>query len=127
MAASPCLAQQLSVPADSVSSYLCKNWEMSYVLMGETKIYGKGGSPMMNFGFKQDKTFWISTTNDESKRQGHWLYDEGNKNIKLIVNGKSEMRVVNLQAEELMVRGDTKVGTPDRPIDLKIVFKAKTE
>jgi hypothetical protein len=116
---------QISVPADSIPSTLCKTWTVSYALMGDTRIDMKPGAQAMDFDFKKDKTLMVSAGPTDPKTKGTWVYDATSKTVKLTINGQSRGTVTKLQADQLIISMDTKDAAPDDPMVIKLVYKVK--
>ncbi len=116
-------AQKVDMPQSRLEALLCRKWVASYALMGEMRIDPKPGTPMMNFEFKNDKTF-IMTVNQQTSK-GTWSYNAGKKLISLSVNGGANSNIISLKDDELIMLTDTKAATPDDPEPIKTVFKIK--
>jgi hypothetical protein len=121
-----CLAQEINLPADSITTLLCKKFEVSYMLVGDAKVEPMPAAKM-DFEFRKDKTFSITKSGDKSQTQGNWEYDKAKKMIKLVVNGVNRMKVIDLRVDRLTLKIDTKEATPDDPMEMTMVCKVKTE
>ena len=125
-AVSAAATAQITMPADSIPSTLCKTWTVSYALMGDTKVTMQPGAQAMDFAFNKDKTLVLSTGSTDTKIKGTWTYDAATKTVKLTINGQGKMTVTKLQADQLTMSIDTKDATPDDPMTLKLVYKVKS-
>ncbi len=122
-------AQTINLSADSISTLLCKKWEVNYAIMGGMKIGHPSDAAEINLEFNKDKTF-LMTSNDskeKNKEKGTWVYDTKKKTIKLFLNGKNNATIISLKEEELIMLMDTKEATPNDPMELKIVYKIKAK
>ena len=118
-------AQNVTMKADSLETVLCKKWEVDYVLMGEVKVGRMPGAAQINYEFKKDKTFFITSDKPGDNVKGTWTYDTKNKLIKLSANGKSNSKIISLKEGELVMLIDMKEATPNASEELKMVFKEK--
>ena len=118
-------AQSIDLTADSVATLLCKKWEMSYIIMDGMKIQKGAGAPEMNYEFKKDKTFLITSNDGKSPVKGTWTYDPNMKTVKLTQNGKSNTTAIELREEELVMLMDTKGATPGDSSPMKAYLKPK--
>ncbi len=116
-------SQTISLPADSISTLLCKKWEVDYAMMGGMKIGKLPGAPEMNYEFSKDKTFMMTSNDPKDKKKGTWFYDSKKKLIKLTVDGKVTTTIISLKDEELIMLVDTKEVTPDDPSAIQLVYK----
>lgn len=117
--------QSISLSEDSIMTLLTKKWEVDYAVMGGMKIGKIPGASDINYDFKKDKTFLMSSNNPNDKAKGTWKYDPKKKLIKLTVNGKTNTIIVSLKDNELIMQVDTKEATPDDPMEIKLVYKIK--
>ncbi len=120
-------AQTINLSADSISTFLCKKWEVNYAIMGGMKITQIPGSPEISYEFNRDNTFLMTSNDPKEKDKGTWVYDTKKKTIKLSINGNNNTIIVSLKEGELIMLVDTKEATPDDPMELKIVYKIKTK
>jgi len=119
----PVAGQQITGPADSVSSLLCKKWTVVYTEAdGRRFSPGPGGQPSM-LDFKRDKSV-LFVSGGKAEAKGIWAYDKTNKLIRITLGGKSGMTVVQLQVGQLTMLIDTKDATPGDPTPIKMVFKS---
>jgi len=121
--ASHLVAQNIELSPDSLSTLLCKKWQMNYVMMDGMKIERGAGAPETNFEFKKDKTYSM-TDNKKNSGKGTWTYDPKKKLVKLITNGKSYSSVIELTDAELVMFIDTREATPGEP-PFKTYFKPR--
>jgi hypothetical protein len=119
--------QNINIPTDSITSLLCKKWIMDYAMMGGTKIGKMPGATESNFEFFKDKTFVLTSNTTSTKTTGTWSYDQGKKNIKLTIGGRSNLRVISLKDDQLEMLADTKDATPDDPMPFNIFYKPGTK
>ena len=117
--------QTINLSADSITTLLCKKWEVDYAIMGDIKIGRMPGAGEINYEFKKDKTFIMTTNDPTDKTKGTWAYDTKKKVIKLTIDGRSKASVISLKNEELIILVDTKDVTPDDPTDIKVIYKIK--
>lgn len=120
-------SQTINLSADSITTLLCKNWEVDYALMGNIKIGRIPGAPEINYEFSKNKTFLMTSNDPKDKTKGTWAYDTKKKIIKLTVNGKSNANIISLKEGEFVILADTKKATPDDPMEIKLVYKIKTK
>lgn len=118
-------SQTINLPADSMTTLLCKKWEVDYALMGDMKIRRIPGATEINYEFNKDKTFVITSNDPNDKTKGTWAYDTKKKIIKLTINGRSNVSIISLKEGEFMMLADTKEATPDDPMEIKVVYKIK--
>lgn len=121
------LGQTINLSADSITTVLCKKWQVDYAIMGGMKIGRIPGATEINYEFNKDKTFLMTSNDPKDKTKGTWAYDTKKKIIKLIINGKSNTSIISLKEGELMMLADTKEATPDDPMEIKLVYKIKTK
>jgi hypothetical protein len=122
--AGPAFAQQITQPADSVSNLLCKKWTFVFAETNGRKISPRPGSSTPDLDFKKDK-FVLFSNGGRTAAKGTWAYDRANKCVKITLDGKSGMTVVELQEHQLTMLISTKDATRDDPTPIKMVFKGK--
>ena len=71
--------QTINLSADSITTLLCKKWEVDYAIMGNMKIGRMPGATEINFEFNKDKTFLMTSTDPTDKTKGTWAYDTKKK------------------------------------------------
>ncbi len=120
-------SQNINLPVDSVTNLLCKKWQMDYAMMGGMKIGKMPGATESNYEFKKDKTFILTSNNNSPAGKGTWSYDQSKKLIKLTINGKSNVSIISLKADQLELLADTKDATPDDPMSINIFYKLSTK
>jgi hypothetical protein len=120
-------SQSIDLPADSVTTLLCKKWEVNYALIGNMKISSIPGATEIIYEFNKDKTFLMTSNDAKDKTKGDWSYDEERKIIKLNINGKNSTSIISLKEGEFVMLADTKEATPDDPMAIKLVYKIKTK
>jgi hypothetical protein len=120
-------SQTINLSADSISTLLCKKWEVDYAMMGNMKIGRIPGATEINYEFNKDKTFLMTSNDPKDTKKGTWAYDTKKKIIKLTVNGKSNTSIISLKEGEFIILADTKEATPDDPMEIKVVYKIKTK
>ena len=120
-------SQTINLSTDSITTLLCKKWEVDYAMMGNMKIGRIPGATEINYEFNKDKTFLLTSKDPKDKTKGTWAYDTKKKIIKLTVNGKSNTTIISLKEGELIILADTKEATPDDPMEIKLVYKIKTK
>jgi hypothetical protein len=116
------LAQKISMSADSETTLLCKQWEMSYMLLGEQKIGMSPGAGQLFYDFKNDNTFLTYDNQGSEKTKGAWSYDQKKKIILLMVNGKHDI-IISLKDGEYVQKVETAKGAQE----IKIVYKARAK
>lgn len=99
---------------------------MDYAMMGDTKIGRMPGASDMTYDFKSDKTFSVNSKGPGGKpssTKGTWKYVPAEKLIELstAANGKSDLSVISLQSNALIMLANMKDGPPGEQI--KIAFK----
>ena len=119
--------QTINLSTDSITTLLCKKWEVDYSIMGDMKIGRMPGATEINFEFNKDKTFFLTSNDPNDKTKGTWTYDAKKKIIKLTINGRSKASIISLKNEELIILADTKDIAPDDPTDIKVVYKIKKD
>ena len=119
-------SQAINLPADSITTLLCKKWEVDYALLGDRKIGRIPGATEINFEFNKDKTFLMTSNDPKDKTKGTWAYDTKKKIIKLTIDGRSNASIISLKEGEFIMLADTKEATPDDPMEIKVVYKIKT-
>ncbi|MDI3322119.1 lipocalin-like domain-containing protein [Pinibacter soli] len=115
-------SQTINLSADSVTALLCKKWEVSYVITGNTKIEKPSDMGNISYEFSKDKTFVL--TSDKDKIKGTWLYDPKLKSIKLAVGKEMNMSISSLKKTEFIVIASPANAAPDSE-KLKLVCTAK--
>ena len=120
-------SQTINLSTDSITTLLCKKWEVDYAMMGNMKIGRIPDATEINFEFYKDKSLLLTSNDSKVKTKGTWAYDTKKKIIKLTVNGNSNSNVISLKEGELIMLVDTKEATPDDPMDIKMVYKIKTK
>jgi hypothetical protein len=120
-------AQQGTVKTDSLKEWLCKTWQIDYVLAEGMKITAKAGAPDIVFEFNPDNTYTLNPRQEKNSVHGKWKYDPEKKLILLFRNGKWTSRIISLIPEELVMLQEMKNATPDDPEDMKTVFKPKRD
>jgi hypothetical protein len=118
--------QTINLAADSITTLLCKKWEVDYAMMGGMKIGRMPGAAEINYEFIKDKTFLITNKDAKDKTKGTWNYDTKKKIITLIINGNSKSTIISLKDGEFVMLVDTKQATPDDPMEIKTVYKIKS-
>ena len=118
-------AQDITIPADSIPSLLCKKWEVDYAIMGGMKIGRMPGAAEINYEFRKDKTFILSGSDPKDSKKGTWSYDPKKKQIKLILDGKPSSIISSLKEGELIMLIDTSKATPDDPMPITMVYKIR--
>lgn len=118
-------AQDISMPADSIQTLLCKKWEVAYAEMGGMRIGRMPGAEEINYEFKKDKTFILSNKDEKEKKKGNWSYDSKKKLIKLTLDGRNISNVISLKENELVMTVDT--NTPSDPDPIRMVYKVRSE
>lgn len=96
---------------------------MDFAMMGGTKIGKMPRATESNYEFYKDKTFVLTSNTNSTKTKGIWSYDQSKKNIKLTINGNSNMRIIALKGDQLEMVVDTKDATPDDPMQINIFYK----
>jgi hypothetical protein len=117
--------QSINLSMDSITTLLCKKWEVDYAIMGNEKIGRGPGAPEINYEFKKDKTYLATTNDPKDNIKGTWSYDAKKKIIKLIEKGKTNMSIISLKQGELVMLADLSDVTPDDPMAIKLVYKIK--
>lgn len=120
-------SQTIDLPTDSITTLLCKRWEVDYAMMGNMKIGRIPGATEINYDFNKDKTFLMTSNDPKDKTKGTWAYDPKKKIIKLTINGKSNTTIISLKEGEFIMLADTKESTPDDPMEIKLVYKIKAK
>jgi hypothetical protein len=120
------LAQEISLKLDSVTSLLCKKWEIDYAMMGGMKIGRMPNATEVNLEFFNDKTVLITGNSPKDKFKGKWNYITAKKIIEMTVNGKRYLSIISLKKDELILIPNAKKNT-GAPTDIKIVYKAKQQ
>jgi hypothetical protein len=126
LSGSSLFAQNINISADSISTLLCKKWELDYALMGGMKIQRMPGATEMNLEFNKDKTFIKTGKDPKDKTKGAWSYDPKKKQIMMKVSGKS-IEIISLKEDQFVMLADTKEATPDDPTEIRLVYKLKNE
>ena len=119
-------AQQGKVKTDSLKEWLCKTWEIDYVLAEGMKITGKSGTSDIIYEFKPDGTF-IFNPSAENSEKGSWVYDPEKKLIRLLTNSNKNSRVVSILPNEMVMlinRNRKAAGNGD---EMQMVFKVHGE
>jgi hypothetical protein len=119
--------QTIDLSVDSITTLLCKKWEVDYAMMGDMKIGRMPGATEINYEFYKDKTFVMTSNDPKDKTKGTWAYDPKKKIIKLTINGRSNASIISLKEGEFIELADTKDATPDDPMEIKVVYKIKTK
>ena len=120
-------SQTIDLSADSITTLLCKKWEVAYAIMGNMKIGRIPGATEINHEFNKDKTLLMTSNDPKDKTKGTWAYDAKKKIIKLTINGRSNTSIISLKEGEFIMLADTKEATPDDPMEIKLVYKIKTK
>lgn len=118
-------SQNIDLPLDSIKTLLCKKWEVSYALMGNTRIDQLPGATELNFEFLKDGTVVTSSNpTDRDKTKGKWSYEPSKKHIKIITNNKNTVEIIDLNEQMFVMQMNTdKNEFPSG--DLKTIFKPK--
>ena len=119
------IGQSINLSIDSITTLLCKKWEVDYSILGDMKLGKAPGAPEINYEFKKDKTYLVTSDDPKDNTKGTWTHDSKKKLIKLIQNGKSRMSVISLKEDELIMLADTSEAIPDDSMNIKLVFKIK--
>jgi hypothetical protein len=123
---STAVAQNVSLPADSVSLFLCKKWEVNHALIGNTKMSRIPGTTALNYEFRQDKTFYTTGGTPGDNGRGTWTYDSTGKSITLMMRGKPNTKIISLKPTEFIVLLDSKKPSPEEPVEeTKLVYKVR--
>jgi hypothetical protein len=116
-------SQNINIPADSIANLLCRKWVMDYAMMGGTKIGKMPGATESNYEFYKDRTFVLTNNTNSTKVKGAWSYDQSKRNIKLTIEGRSNVKIISLKDDQLEMLVDTKDATPDDPMAINIFYK----
>jgi hypothetical protein len=127
LTSSKSFSQAVDLSTDSVEALLCKKWEVNYALMGERKIGRIPGATEINYEFKKDKTFLMTSNDPKDNTKGTWAYDAKKKIIKLTINGRNNNNIISLKDEELIMLANMNEGSAGDPMELKIVYKIKAK
>jgi hypothetical protein len=116
-------AQFVKGNLDQVKSYLCKSWEINYSMAEGVKIVRAPGGKNLIYNFNQDGTVYFYD-NSKTKIIQDWRYNENQGDVIIAENGKTNAKVVSLNADELamIIYSD---GTPDPSMAVKVFFKVK--
>lgn len=120
-------SQSIDLPADSITTLLCKKWEVDYAMMGNMKIGRIPSATEINYEFNKDKTFLMTSNDPKEKTKGTWAYDAKKKIIRLTINGKSKTSIISLKEGQFIMLADTKEATPEDPMGIKLVYKITTK
>jgi hypothetical protein len=126
LSGSVAFGQNINLPNDSIATLLCKKWEVDYAIMGGLKIGRIPGANEINYEFRKDNTFLMTTNDPKEKTKGTWSYDSKKKLIKLIINSKSNTSIISLKQDEFILLADTKETMPGDPMEIKLVYKTKS-
>jgi len=118
-------SQNINLSPDSITTLLCKKWEVDYAMLGDMKIGRIPGAEELNYEFNKDKTFLLTSNDPNDKSKGTWAYDPKKKVIKLTVNGKSNTSIVSLKQGELVMHVDAGHTASQGPSDVTVVYKIK--
>ncbi|MBI1782221.1 MAG: hypothetical protein HYR66_12785 [Sphingobacteriales bacterium] len=119
--------QNINISEDSITTLLCKKWEINYVIMGGMKIERIPGATEINYEFNKDKTFLMTSDDPKDKTKGTWSFDPKKKIIRLTINGNSKMKIISIKEGELIMLADTKEATPGDPMEIKLYYKIKAK
>ena len=118
--------QTINLSVDDLTKLLCKKWQIDYAMMGDMKIGKRPGATEANYEFSKDNSVIITNNINDKITKGTWHYDQSKKMVKLTVNGKTNLTVISLKEDELIILADTKDATPDDPMQIKMVYKIRT-
>jgi len=119
-------AQNINLPADSVSRLLCKKWEMDYALASGKKV-NTPASSLLYFEFYKDGTFSITGGKPKINAKGTWEYDSKKEMIFLSIAGKGIKTITSLTNDQFVVLADEQVPAQNDSLKAKIYFKVKQE
>ncbi|HVY75065.1 MAG TPA: hypothetical protein VG890_09560 [Puia sp.] len=121
-------AQPYTMRADSLKPWLCRTWEINYVLMGAAKVLRSPSAPNLVYQFRSDQTYIFDPGDPENRLTGKWNFDAKKKVIHLVpdkpVKNKSQIIVSVLPNEMIML---TNAKNPDNPNNMRMVFRVRSE
>jgi len=117
-------AQNIHLPADSVTKLLCKTWEVDYALVQGKKVTMPSSTPKIYLVFHKDGT--CSAVGGKSKpgEKGRWEYDAQTGTISMIVE-KERKSIISLTKTQFVVSADDQDAVPDDSLRIKVYFKVK--
>jgi hypothetical protein len=71
-------------------------------MLGGLKIGKLPGAPEINYEFKKDNTFILTSSDPAENGKGSWIYDVKKKIIKLTINGQENTSIVSLKRMSLL-------------------------
>jgi hypothetical protein len=119
----PANAQNIQQRADSVTTLLCKKWEIDYAMVEGKKVDIPPSTPKVYIEFYKDGT-WSFTGDDSSLiEKGTWKYDASKGTIFMLMKGKDRKEIISLTKDQFATSADD---PPSIPTDSsKIALKAK--
>ncbi|MBS1532712.1 MAG: hypothetical protein JSU01_20585 [Bacteroidetes bacterium] len=121
-------AQNISLPADSVTKLLCKKWEMDYALVQGNRIDIPPSTPRAYVEFFKDGTFSMTMERSNNSEKGAWKYDSSNGKISMLI-GKDRKEIISLTKDQFAIFSDDPASAPNDPqkvpLNTKVYFKVK--
>jgi hypothetical protein len=96
------LAQNVKLDKSELESFLTKQWEIEFAMMGSQKIGQMPGAKDFDFFFKEDGKFDI-IEDDGTIRNGFWKYLLEDNYIELTIDGKVTSRIISLDKSKLIL------------------------
>ncbi len=122
-------AQNMHLPADSVTTLLCKKWEIDYALIEGKKVDLPPSTPKAYIEFYKDATFSFTSNEPTFIEKGTWEYDTTKGTIFMIVEGKYRKEIISLTKYQFATYSDDPASGPTNSskISLKamVYFKIK--
>jgi len=118
-------AQNIPLPADSVTKLLCKKWQVDYVLVQGKKTNMPSSTPKVYLQFYKDGTFSITSSKPKAFEKGEWEYDAQKGAIYMSVKGKDRKSIISLTKNHFVVLADDQVAIPTDSSGIEVYFKVK--
>jgi hypothetical protein len=103
-------AQTINLSPDSVTTLLCKKWEVTHVVLDGKKMEKPSDMGNVTYQFNKDKT--LSLIDEHEIIKGIWQYDLKQKSIKLLLHKELNSVVVSLTKTELVILAAPENATP---------------
>ena len=115
-------AQNINMTESELESFLIKQWEIEYAMMGSMKIGQMPGAKDFDFLFKKDGKYDLIEDNG-TIRTGMWEYVTENKYVELSVDGKITSRIKSIDKNKLILTMVSGKNDPAGLPNVEIHFK----
>lgn len=117
--------QNIDVPEDSIKTILCKQWEVDYAMIGNTKTSRLPGATEINFAFFPDGSFVMTSDNPTETTKGTWRYIRKTKSVTITTTRRRLGEIVILNQREFTMEMETNESNAGEAM-IRLMYKPKT-